>query len=612
MATTFNKKHVQAISRRSKIIGNLVHRDVDAMSEQDYMELKSSLELIQEQLGCKLDETREKFLDQYSSQDFYLHKFENPLDTVWGHRELYANLESRERGISVQNTVNYIYSIWLQDRDDEEALKLDPGLERYFRMKYSQSPERTITEGLIGRDFKDMLPTRIRSICESLKRLTYKHECPLGSLKDAVLDSFDSELLHSREALSNLIKQIRDVQAPAEARRFKIAVTDTGQWLISNWLEDCLHQLYEEERVMNKIHDLAESQGISWSSVEQTVKELKLVPDLSRNNKLENKLFRLAKELANYIGYYYMAFPPLGYYEALVYCSVLLVSFRSDFDNEIDLDVVSDCMFVLLYEEIRYKAGVDDFIKYFNQRVVQWGKDEAMMAQDPEWKPISLYAAFYMEPFCDVDDYTTKQIPADADIDRFKAVLRAMKTQLVWKHSDWNNEIKVLGEEIRSKVEELKNKGLTPLAISQMIGPLESEPYGMTIDENLRIWLDNPEHSEIVLSPIHKAVYLLFLKHPEGIRFKDIDRHRDELEGYYTRVTHRNDIDEIHATIGRLISPYNNSLNEKCARIKGILGSILPEDMVRWYSIEGEKGDKKTILLPRNILIWNHKANNLV
>lgn len=604
MATTFNTKHVQVLSRRSKIIGNLVHRDVDAMSEQDYRELESSLELIQEQLGCKLNETREMFLDQYSSQALCLHKFGNPLDAVWGHREFYAILESRERGISVQNTVNYIYSTWLQDRDDEEALKLDPGLERYFRMKYSQSPERTIIEGLIGRDFKDMLPTRIRSIFESLKRLTYKYECPLGSLKDAVLDSFDSELLHSREALSDLIKQIRDVQAPAEAQRFKIAITDTGQWLISKWLDDCLYQLYEEERVMNNIHDFAASQGIPWSNVEQTVKGSKLVPDLSKNNNLENKLFRLAKELANYIGYYYKGFPPLGYYEALVYCSILLVSFRSDFDNEIDLDVVSDCLFVLLYEEIRYKAGVDDFIEYFNQRVVQWGKDEGRMAQDPEWKPVSLYAAFYIDPFSDVDNYSTMQIPADAEIDRFKAVLRAMKTQLVWKHSDWNNDIKVLGEEIRSKVEELKNKGLTPLAITQMIGPLESEPYGITIDENLRIWLDNQEHSEIVLSPIHKAVYLLFLKHPEGIRFKDFDRHREELEGYYTRVTHRNDIDEIHATIDRLISPYNNSLNEKCARIKGILGSILPEDLIEYYSIEGARGEVKTISLPRNKIIW--------
>ena len=64
-------------------------------------------------------------------------------------------------------------------------------------------------------------------------------------------------------------------------------------------------------------------------------------------------------------------------------------------------------------------------------------------------------------------------------------------------------------------------------------------------------------------------------------------------------ITRRNNLDEIQATIDRLISPLNNSLNEKCARIKGIFAEIVPEDMVKWYAIEGERGDKKKINLSR-------------
>lgn len=35
------------------------------------------------------------------------------------------------------------------------------------------------------------------------------------------------------------------------------------------------------------------------------------------------------------------------------------------------------------------------------------------------------------------------------------------------------------------------------------------------------------------LQPVHKAVYLLFLVHPEGIEFKRLADYREELTRYY-------------------------------------------------------------------------------
>lgn len=224
------------------------------------------------------------------------------------------------------------------------------------------------------------------------------------------------------------------------------------------------------------------------------------------------------------------------------------------------------------------------------------------MSRDPEYQPLALYKAFYVAPFTSSAEFDSIPLPADAEIDRFKTVLSAMKTQLLWRHSDWEKDVENLGQEIREKVEALKKKGLTPLAIAQMIGPMESEPFGLIVDKNLRIWLDNPEHTEVVLSPIHKAVYLLFLKHPEGIRFKDMEQYRKELEGYYTRITRRNDNEAVQATIDRLVSPYNNSMNEKCARIKSVFAEIVPGEMVKWYAIDGERGEEKVISIPRGLI----------
>ncbi len=38
---------------------------------------------------------------------------------------------------------------------------------------------------------------------------------------------------------------------------------------------------------------------------------------------------------------------------------------------------------------------------------------------------------------------------------------------------------------------------------------------------------------EVELQPVHKAVYLLFLAHPEGIEFKQLANYREELTHYY-------------------------------------------------------------------------------
>jgi hypothetical protein len=344
--------------------------------------------------------------------------------------------------------------------------------------------------------------------------------------------------------------------------------------------------------------------GVNLEEVDKTVEELNLVPDLSKNDNLENKLFRLAKELANYIGYYFKPFPKDGFFEALMYCGVLLLHFRSNYGNEIHLSDVTDCFYALTREDLDRAGHVYDSEEFFNDRIAVWGRDEQLMSRDPEYQPLALYKAFYVAPFTSSAEFDSIPLPADAEIYRFKTVLSAMKTQLLWRHNDWEKDVENLGQEIREKVEALKKKGLTPLAIAQMIGPMESEPFGLIVDENLRIWLDNSEHTEVVLSPIHKAVYLLFLKHPEGIRFKDMGQHREELEGCYTSITHRNDYAAVQETIDRLISPYDNSMNEKCARIKGVFSSIVSEDLVIWYSIEGERGEKKHIGLPRNKVVW--------
>ena len=54
----------------------------------------------------------------------------------------------------------------------------------------------------------------------------------------------------------------------------------------------------------------------------------------------------------------------------------------------------------------------------------------------------------------------------------------------------------------------------------------------LVITEDYRFVLAD-YNQEVELQPVHKAVYLLFLAHPEGIEFKKLSEYREELIGYY-------------------------------------------------------------------------------
>ena len=117
-------------------------------------------------------------------------------------------------------------------------------------------------------------------------------------------------------------------------------------------------------------------------------------------------------------------------------------------------------------------------------------------------------------------------------------------------------------KEVRERVEKLRSLGLSQLAILRLVGDEPWEPSRMRIDREKRIILTDYKDKEIKLEPLHKAVYFLFLRHPEGILFKDLEQYEAELGAIYKEVTGRNDLSAIEKSIKRLVDPYDNSINE--------------------------------------------------
>lgn len=124
---------------------------------------------------------------------------------------------------------------------------------------------------------------------------------------------------------------------------------------------------------------------------------------------------------------------------------------------------------------------------------------------------------------------------------------------------------------------------------------------------------------EVELTPIHKAVYMLFLNHPEGIEFKQLANYKQELTDIYSCISNRIDVGKMSDTIDRLTNPLDNAINEKCSRIKNAFLGLLDEYSASYYVISMHKRLDtsvyervwyrriKVITLPRELVIYENK-----
>ena len=186
--------------------------------------------------------------------------------------------------------------------------------------------------------------------------------------------------------------------------------------------------------------------------------------------------------------------------------------------------------------------------------------------------------------------------------------------------------------EIDLKIHQLQQRGVDSLFLKKMLCQMVDDNRKLSrlvITEDYRILLPDYNDMEIKMEPINKAVYLLFLRHEEGIRLKDMPDYKDELEELYSKIYIPKFIspttpvlesyeleDEIpgrtrsveerrHATVEHICDPTRNSINEKISRIREAFIAKFDEDLAENYFITGNRGEAKTIKLPRDMVILN-------
>ena len=180
-----------------------------------------------------------------------------------------------------------------------------------------------------------------------------------------------------------------------------------------------------------------------------------------------------------------------------------------------------------------------------------------------------------------------------------------------------------IARQIRRLIEQLQIAGRNDLLLHAVGVPLLEELRieaakgklsRLVITKDYRFILED-YHQEVELQPVHKAVYLLFLAHPEGIEFKRLAEYREELTRYYLATAKMMDKEKIIEGVDHLVNPLDNAINEKCSRIKKAFLELMDEYRASYYFISSHTQKHiagssriwyerlKVITLPRELVV---------
>lgn len=158
-------------------------------------------------------------------------------------------------------------------------------------------------------------------------------------------------------------------------------------------------------------------------------------------------------------------------------------------------------------------------------------------------------------------------------------------------------------EDMDVRVQKLRAKGINEWTFRGLF-KTKAQLSRLVITKDYRILLPDYNDIEVKMEPLVKAVYLLFLKHPNGIAFKELTDYQEELQDIYKQQKPLGLNKRTMQSIDDITNPLLNSINEKCARIRSSFIKEFDEGIAKNYFVTGERGEAKKIALPRDLVVW--------
>jgi len=146
--------------------------------------------------------------------------------------------------------------------------------------------------------------------------------------------------------------------------------------------------------------------------------------------------------------------------------------------------------------------------------------------------------------------------------------------------------VEILGEDVLSSLKQLQTPILSPLVVT----------------DDFKIILPKYQNQEVKMTTLPKVLYFFFLRHPEGTRLKELDKHKSELTEIYKTISNRLNFNTMNKSIEDLCDPLSNSINEKLSSINKAFNDLMIEDLARHYVPIGPRGKIKKIMLDQELI----------
>ena len=138
-------------------------------------------------------------------------------------------------------------------------------------------------------------------------------------------------------------------------------------------------------------------------------------------------------------------------------------------------------------------------------------------------------------------------------------------------------------EDMDVRVQKLRAKGLNEWTFRSLF-KTKAQLSRLVITKDYRILLPDYNDIEVKMEPLVKAVFFLFLNHPEGIIFKELADFREELLNIYKKLKPMGLNKRTIQSIEDVTNPLLNSINEKCARIRSAFVKEFDESLAKTIS----------------------------
>lgn len=124
------------------------------------------------------------------------------------------------------------------------------------------------------------------------------------------------------------------------------------------------------------------------------------------------------------------------------------------------------------------------------------------------------------------------------------------------------------------------------------------------IDRDYRIRLGSAQGTEIPFRPLVRALFILFLKHPEGILLKERERFQEELAEIYAVVAPNVSSEDRKRRVSRLTDLRENAFSENLSVLNATLDRILPAPQAEDCKVQGYNGHPRRIPLSPLLVHW--------